>query len=284
MIEFAAFILSRKRPNRVKTFGSLKKHGYTGKIIILLDDEDETADDYREQYGDQVIVFSRDDMDGKFDKGDNLDNKNTVVYARNACFEIAKDMGIKHFIMLDDDYLRFAYKFNTEHQYEERDIKNLDRIFAIMVEYQERTKALTVAMAQNGDFIGGRNSGYSQELKIKRKAMNTFICNTDRPFQFMGRINEDVNAYVTYGSRGKLLMTIPNIAINQTTTQKNKGGMTDVYLDDGTYVKSFYSVMYAPSSVKVTMMGDKHKRLHHQVAWNNTVPAIISEELKKGIS
>ena len=53
--------------------------------------------------------------------------------------------------------------------------------------------------------------------------------------------------------------------------------MTDVYLDYGTYVKSFFSVMYNPSSVKISHIG-KHKRIHHQINWNNAVPKIISED------
>lgn len=36
--------------------------------------------------------------------------------------------------------------------------------------------------------------------------------------------------------------------------QKNKGGMSDVYIDKGTYLKSFYSVMFAPSCVKIGLM------------------------------
>ena len=57
-----------------------------------------------------------------------------------------------------------------------------------------------------------------------------------------------------------------------------RGGWTEFYLEMGTYVKSFYSVMYNPSCVKVAEMGDKHKRIHHKVIWNNAVPKIISNE------
>ena len=45
------------------------------------------------------------------------------------------------------------------------------------------------------------------------------------------------------------------MALNQKQTQKNKGGMTDIYMSQGTYVKSFYTVMMMPSSVKVGVMG-----------------------------
>ena len=54
-----------------------------------------------------------------------------------------------------------------------------------------------------------------------------------------------------------------------------------MYLDSGTYVKSFYTVMYAPACACIRMMGTKHRRLHHSINWNAAVPKIISEQFKK---
>lgn len=54
-----------------------------------------------------------------------------------------------------------------------------------------------------------------------------------------------------------------------------------MYLESGTYVKSFYSVMFHPSSVTVSMMNSKFARLHHKVNWAATVPLILSEDFKK---
>jgi hypothetical protein len=39
--------------------------------------------------------------------------------------------------------------------------------------------------------------------------------------------------------------------------------------------------MYCPSFVKVSMMGEKHRRIHHRVSWKNAVPVIIDEKHKK---
>lgn len=111
--------------------------------------------------------------------------------------------------------------------------------------------------------------------------MNSFFCSTERPFKFMGRINEDVNAYTLLGSTGDLFLTIPNVSLKQTDTQSNDGGLTDIYLDQGTYVKSFYSVMFCPSSVKVGMLNTERSRLHHRVSWNNAIPVILNEKYKK---
>ena len=87
--------------------------------------------------------------------------------------------------------------------------------------------------------------------------------------------------YCYYGYKGFMFMTIPQLRLEQKQTQSNAGGLTDIYLSSGTYVKSFYSVMYNPSSVTVKQMGQNNKRLHHSINWNTTVPKIISQEFKK---
>jgi hypothetical protein len=111
--------------------------------------------------------------------------------------------------------------------------------------------------------------------------MNTFFCKVDKPFQFVGRINEDVNTYITLGTRGLLLFTITQVYIDQDTTQSNEGGMTGVYLESGTYEKSFYTVMINPSCVTIKEMGSKYKRLHHCIDWEHCVPMIIRDEYRK---
>jgi hypothetical protein len=110
--------------------------------------------------------------------------------------------------------------------------------------------------------------------------MNTFICSTDRPFKFFGRINEDANTYTNLGRTGKMFLTLGTVMVNQKQTQESSGGMTELYLDSGTYVKSFYSVMYAPSCVHIAPMGSVHPRLHHKINWDKCSPQIISESYR----
>lgn len=279
--EFCAFILTHGRPDKVHTRRTLKRCGYTGRIILLVDDQDRTLPDYIREYGDEVVVFSKEEIAKTFDEGDNFDDRRTIVYARNACFGIAKRLGFKYFIQLDDDYTDFRYKFNARGQYGDWYIKNLDAIFTLLLGYYKSIPALSIAIAQGGDFIGGENGSNAMKIGVKRKCMNTFICSTDRPFQFIGRINEDVNTYTAKARTGALFLTITSLAINQITTQKSGGGMTDIYVDKGTYVKTFYSVMFAPSCVKVAEVGSKFRRIHHRVTWDHACPVIIDERHRK---
>lgn len=280
---FAAFILTHGRPNKVYTYDSLLASGYTGEIYIIIDNEDEKADQYKKRYKDKVIMFDKLEISKKFDFADNFDDRRSIVFARNACFEIAKKLNLKYFIQLDDDYTTFLYKFDEKLNFQERRILDIDSIFGSMLSFFEKTNVTALAMAQNGDFIGGAGGSFAKNITLKRKCMNTIICSVDRFFKFHGRINEDVNTYTLEGSKGILFFTFPLVSIIQKSTQSNSGGMTDIYKDNGTYIKSFYSVLFSPSSVKVAEMGSKHKRLHHRIIWNNTVPKILRESHKKQI-
>lgn len=111
--------------------------------------------------------------------------------------------------------------------------------------------------------------------------MNTFFCDVQKPFSFVGSVNEDVNMYTTLGNRGKLILSIADVSVEQLATQSNPGGLTDIYLALGTYVKSFYSVIFSPQCVKVAEMGVNYRRMHHFISWNHCTPMILPEKYKK---
>lgn len=277
---FAVLILSHGRAGNIATINTLRKDGYTGKVYIVIDDEDEQADKYYSLYGDSVVQFSKDEMRKTTDTMDIKGNEKIVVYARNKCFDIAKALHLDYFLELDDDYKSFQHRYEDGGKLKEKECKNLDKIFSSMIDFLNASGAITVAFAQGGDSLGGLDSKRWRDGMI-RKAMNTFFCKTDRPFKFLGRINEDTNMYLEYGKRGALCFTIMDLQIVQAQTQKQKGGLTDIYLDCGTYQKSFYSVMINPSCVKVAEMG-LHRRLHHNILWDYAVPKIIDCKYKKG--
>lgn len=284
--DFCVFILTNGRADKVYTYDTLKKCGYTGKIYLLVDDEDKQINEYKKKYKNEVIVFNKNNAIEMTDSGDNFKKRNSVVFARNYNFVVAKKLGIKYFLQLDDDYTEFRYTFDNEKNYitKQIKIKRLNEIICAILEFYKKTNILTLAWSQGGDFIGGDGSKVSKmymQGKMARKAMNSFFCSTERPFNFSGRINEDVNAYIDLGAKGNLFFTYARIRLEQKDTQSNTGGLTDIYLDLGTYVKSFYSVMYAPSCVKIFEMGVSDKRLHHKISWKNAVPCILSEDIKK---
>lgn len=283
--DFCVFILSHGRPDRIHTLNTLKKGGYTGKIYIVIDNEDKTEPEYRQKYGDMILQFDKLAISETFDTGDLEQDRRTIVYARNACFDLARQVGCRYFLELDDDYTYFSCKRLVDNNFHNIRSKQLDRAFLAMLEFFEKSPCQSICFAQGGDYIGGAK-GESFKKAVKRKAMNSFFCDTERPFKFLGRINEDVNTYTTLATRGALFYTILGMSLNQQVTQASSGGMTDVYKDRGTYLKSFYSVMFCPSAVKIATMGGAgngicYRRIHHQVSWNNCAPLVLPETCKK---
>ena len=284
--KFAVFILSHGRADNVVTYNTLKRQNYTGKIYIVVDDEDTSIDEYKNRYRDEVIVFNKQLAIDMTDSADVLKKRNSVVYARNYAYKIAENLGLQYFLVLDDDYSTFVNVFDNSRNYitKRTAIKCLDNYFCSMIRFLENANIDCVAMSQGGDYIGGENSTISRlhaNGKMSRKAMNAFFLRVDSPLTFSGRINEDVNMYINEGARGKIIFTYPRMRLEQIQTQSNKGGLTDIYLDVGTYVKSFYSIIYQPSCVRLMMMGAKNRRIHHKVIWKNAVPMIIGEQYKK---
>jgi hypothetical protein len=278
--DFCVFILTHGRPDNVYTSKMLLKRGYTGKIFYVLDDEDKSVDQYKQRFGEEnIFVFNKKEMADSIDEGNNFDNRSAAVHARNATYKIAEKIGFEFFILLEDDYVEIEYKLTNVKagQYP----KSLDFVFSTVMNYYKSIDAASVALAQNGDFIGGIDNGVQAYRFSKRKCMNTFFCSTKRPIQFIGQFNDDVNTYTTLGNRGKLFLTIPVVSIRQVSTQKTKGGMTELYLQYGTYCKSFTSVMMHPSGVCVKMLNSTNKRIHHSINWKATTPMIISDIYKK---
>jgi hypothetical protein len=280
--DFAVFILTNRRPDRVVTLSTLRKSGYTGRVVFVLDDLDDTLEAYKKSYPkDEFYVFSKEEGMNITDTADNTRNPKAVVYARNMCHRIARDLKLESFLVLDDDYTSFLWTSDSEKNFNRKNIKSIDVVFDAFLDFLKGTPTQTICFAQGGDFIGGKESNHGRKITLTRKAMNSFFCLTERPFKFYGLINEDVNMYALDGSRGKLCFTSTDIQLCQRMTQQNDGGLTTIYLEMGTYVKSFYSVLYHPSSVTIREMGGTNKRIHHAVKSELTYPKILSERYRR---
>lgn len=280
---YAVFILTHGRPNNVITYYSLRKAGYTGKIYLIVDDEDKTIDEYKKKYNNEVIVFSKSFYQDKFDLMDNFKGNKVIVYARNACYDIARNLKLDYFFEYEDDYTAFNHRYIDGEKLKSIQCKQIDEIFSSMIICLQNTKATTIAFAQGGDCIGGARD--FNRVRFLRKAMNSFLFKVNQDPKddciFIGRMNDDVNTYLTQGKIGKLFFQVANMILVQLATQSNAGGNTEAYKSFGTYVKSFYSIMTAPSCCKISMMGSTNRRIHHKINWNNAVPKIIDEAHKK---
>ena len=117
---FCVLILSHGRPDNVHTVNTLERFGYTGDWYIVLDDLDPTIDRYKKTFGeDKVVVFNKSVyMDNRItDSMDNFSFHKSIVYARQACVDIAKSLGYQYFAEYEDDYDSVRWRMSPEIEY-----------------------------------------------------------------------------------------------------------------------------------------------------------------------
>lgn len=270
--DFVVFIITHKRPDNQITYKTLKRGKYTGKIIFVLDDGDDTIDAYCEKYGKENIqVFHKYE---DFDIGDNLtDHKGVPVYARNICFKIAREKGYKYFVQLDDDYPKIDYRYVKDGKLKAKPVSDFDKLFEAMCKFMEPEAISCVAFAVAGDYIGGANGRYRDGLY--RNARNSFFCRTDRPFEFLGRINEDVTTPAVNNMLGRLFFTFMGVQVTLYDHEKNKGGSTEQYREVNLYWNYFYPVLY------IIILSDSKEQLH---MWKAEIQKFVETTLRLSLN
>lgn len=288
--DFAVFIISYKRAHLLKknTLRMLKNIGCKRPVYIIISDDDPTIKTYKRLYGDdKVIVFNKDKAHElqQTDLGDVYPKmKGCGSFARNYVFEAAKLKGYRYFLSLDDDYIDLTVRGKMGESLNNYKLRNIkyENFFDEMCELwfrmlDSQPYIICSALSQLGDYIGGLLSGIYR-YGFKFKAMNAFFCDTEKEYRYPGRYNDDVNGYITNNIRGRISLTINGFAISPALTQNISGGMSDVYNQNGTYLKSIYSSMMVPSVAKISPMGETHYRIHHAIKYRFGVPKIINEK------
>ena len=144
---------------------------------------EETKKDILEEITSNSIITDKQYYKSISDYGDNGGNDSVVLWARNACHDIARGLGLKYFLELDDDYSSLDYRRVEGNKLAAYKAQNLDELFTCFIKWLDDSGAMVIALSQAGDFIGGAKSKRFSE-KVLRKAMNAFFCDVDKQFQF----------------------------------------------------------------------------------------------------
>jgi len=276
-LDTCVLIPTHKRPHAQLTTKSLRRQGYTGRIIYVVDDEDPTLPEYIEQFGDDVVVFSKEDAATQTDDGHNWGDRTSAVYARNFSFRAVKDAGYRYFIMLDDDYSMWYYRFREDRTYGVTRIKSLDLLFASLVEYLSEAPLRCISISHSGDHAGG--GAGKTEIGANRKALSVYVCDVERPYQFRGMM-EDYITHIHEQSRGNTMLSVTMAQyVCKEALHQNEGGLHDVYESRGMYTSCFFTVMYAPSCCRVDAQSPD--KMYHAINGPAAYPRIIHEQHRK---
>lgn len=273
-------ITTYKRPTLQHTLRMLREYGLTERYptYLLVAEDDPTLSEYRALHGDIVLTYDR-KREAEALGLDMMDNLplGGAGSARAAVWSVGRSIGLTHAIVMDDDYRYFTFfgwRGEASRKLRPRFAPYLVKIFEALLDFVDADPRIyDIALAQTGDMVGGADSS-SARRPWKWKAMNVYFWRLDRPFPQNGRLNEDVTCTFDLAQKGLIFGTLTLVGIQQERTQQQPGGLTDLYLQQGTYQKSFYSVMRAPSAV-IARYDWSVGRIHHRVDKDFAYPKLL---------
>lgn len=274
---FAVFILSHGRADTMTTLSAILKAGYLGDYYIIVDDLDKQKDRYIEKYGAaHVIVFDKNAWMEKTDTITKTGENRSPVFARNACYEIAKNLGLDYFTEFDDDLHSFSFRYVENGKLKAAPISDLDSVFEMLVDFMEKSGAISVGLSSANGMIGGANGKYKDGLLYS--IHQAFICRTDKRIEFKGILNEDGIATEIYSNSGKMPFEV--VCINQSSPVRstNAGGLKELYEANDEYIRAFYSIIAAPWCLRIVK---KKNGFITSRKSENAQPKILSERWRK---
>lgn len=258
------------------THDMLRLQGYTGKIIVVIDDEDDQRPEYESRF-EHVEVFCK---EAEFQKADGviLGKQKGILYARNACYDIAKKLGVRFFAEVDDDFSALYVRYESEGKSKSYKVENLDLLFNAALQLFDDKRVVATSVLSQGNYIGGiESNGLKKCIRI---CTSMFFLVTDRRVDFISSMNEDICTCLHYGQTGDLFFGMNGtMYVSEPIANNSMGnGMTDFYKKLGPFARSFIPVIVRPDCIDVTMFNDDFKA---GVSWTNAVPKIMNKRWKK---
>lgn len=277
--DFAVFILTHGRPDKQLTFNTLLESGYTGKVYFVVDNQDETIEAYRENYGDMVIMFNK---DAEYEETDTYTNQKImlgVVYARNVCFKLAKEMGLKYFVNCDDDIQKLSYKMPFDKKLITKPVKNLDRCLEAFIDFMEGSRVECMSLSEDGIYMGGVNK--MVEAMRNWSFTHFFLMKADSDLRFRSLWVEDIIFSIEKQRMGKKVLSTTMVSMRMPTREairNQKGGMRDAYNQSNEYVVAYMPIVTSPDCSKVHM---KDGHIKHTKKNDAFMVKILSDRWKK---
>jgi TET-Associated Glycosyltransferase len=270
------FIPSYHRSDNLKTVKYFLKIGWSPKHIhVFVDDETDDIDDYRsvcDGYGVNLHVFSMDEARARYDYIHRpSESRRSAGQARNMFYDIAKKLKISFYMVQDDDTQNYEIKKFGKYKGKApaEDVKNF---FEAVRDFMLKRKIGCFGISQTGDFIGGSNSKI-----LRNKVMNTTFINTEYMYRGERAVQDnDTSQFVGIMNEGFFTGSVADgLVLQQTTSAKAKGGLTDLYNECKLLNKSLVIPIQFPSVSFASKQEKNGGRLHHNITNKNLAPRLI---------
>lgn len=188
------FIITHQRAEKQLTLETLKKAKYKGKVRLVVDDEDNEINKYREKYGEILLEFNKQNLAENMDTHINKFPMGSALFARNACFLFAQKLGAKYYFICDDDIKCIKYKDSRGDKLQTSIVKDVDSVLEALVNYMDKTTIYSLGVPPDGAYIGGIND--TVRKGVKWSIVNFALCRTDKPVSYKSIMWEDMATLV----------------------------------------------------------------------------------------
>ena len=279
-MRFAVFITSHGRPDRVLTYHALRTAGYTRAMYVVIDDEDNISA-YKALYGDDVLVFSKQQYMDKCDTIIPTTQRASVTYPRIFVEDIAKQMMLDAFMVIDDDMPTFRYRWVEDGKVRSLSMKyGMDDVLSAYAQYIIDHDIASTSFVHTMFYVGG-SQGLDKRITEQRELNGVFIRNVKIPVDWVGVMRQDMITNLITSRRGYVWWALPFVVFETLPMNEvgvNKGGMKSTYDAISHYKRSFLGVIASPSCCKV---GNANGRIKISCDWSKAYPMIISGRYKK---
>lgn len=276
--DFAFFIVSHGRPHNQATLEQILGAGYTGDWYIVCDNLDSTLPQYKEKYGEHVLVFDKEQWAEKTDTFESKRDLRSVVYARNASIALAQELGYKYMAQFDDDQKRFTIRYEDGDQLKSQVVDSgMDEIINAYVQILEDTRIDIISMGNGMNYIGGLSGAFKKRMGTW--LYSTFFLKVDAGIEFRGLHNEDYILTSHYAKRGMSLYNIFDVQATDLLRGTNEGGLFDIYQATSSYQIAFYAILECPDStmIRTDELGQSHISQYQKFR----IPRLLNEKWRK---
>ncbi len=273
--DFAIFIPSNGRPDEQLTLKVLLDAGYDGDWYIVIDDLDATGQEYKDAYGEHVLIFDKKNYFYNADTYTTLEYLNTVLYARNAIEDMAKEMNLKYFWVVDDDIKGFYIRYEKDGKLASEKVTDINKMIDAFINFMESGNMTGISTGSGSSYIGGLQKFYHEP---KRRSMQCIFRDTSKSIKWVSFINEDYITEVNQGIVGDIFFELREVQHSAVPLGKGrKGGNTDYYKNTSPFERSFLAVIAQPSVFCV----DGKTGGIRLISKHYSYPKIISSKWKK---
>lgn len=280
-------IPSYHRPSRIKTAKYLASIDYDmSKVHVVIDSEADDKSEYENscaELGCNLHVFDMDEARKRYDYVHRAsESRRSAGQARNMFYEIAKEIGISQYIVMDDDTEQFQFRIKGVHVNGEKAKAKAKAVIAgfdMVADFQKRHNIGLFGMCQCGDCYGN-----IYPRLMRWKVMNTtfydtrFIYRGERGVQ-----DDDTSQFVTALNEGMFTGSITDcVILQQTISATQKGGLTDLYNECKLLNKALVCVIQFPSAIVAEKQKMNGGRVHHRINNRYLAPRLLKVDGHKG--